>query len=695
MNTNLKKALIIGGCVLAAVTAALLAVFIIVKLTSRTADSKLSYMPSSSFTETSSGELVAPPEEDEEETANGPQLIISSPASDKLTVTEPEITFTGSSDPAKPLTVNGTAVPRGENGIFTYTAELKVGDNSFVFEHKDVTKTYVITYRYAVIKTYSPSSAQNYPSGSTLVVSVTARKGSTVTASLNGQTITLTASSGSGDFIAYNGKFSLVNTGAKDLNLGKIKYTATHAGVTDTYYSGDIVCKRNSIIVDYDPNATPSGGKYMNVGSGYIAEIVSYNAETFDGNVPVIDDSVDWSRPTNNYLPKGTVDYCSTGYLSYNGKNYATLRAGYRVYTERKDDPRDGTKAVIKQYAGTLPDHNEISVDSINNNGSHTVFTFDCLWKAPFYFDLRDQKYNNPSDQNYTVSEVTFNYIDITFCYATVFNGETLSGEKTIQIPDNPVFQSTATIIPNKAEDGSIMDITVRLFLHKTGAFYGWDSYYNSNGQLCFEFLNPKSVTANAEKPYGVENLNGIKIFIDAGHGGIDSGAPGFDSKNHSEKIQNLVLANKIKAELESLGASVYINRTDNNTISSADDKIQMLKQVKPDYCIAIHHNASTSSSPNGFGSYYFNAFSKNAAEFVKDRTFNTNIYISASLQWHYYFMARTTNCPVVLTENGFISNPDDYENIISDEKNTEKAKAITQGIVDYFLSISQTMSAP
>lgn len=59
--------------------------------------------------------------------------------------------------------------------------------------------------------------------------------------------------------------------------------------------------------MDYDPNATPNGGRYMNVGSGYIAEIVEYNAETFDGNVSdasLKDGSVDWSRPTNNYLPR-------------------------------------------------------------------------------------------------------------------------------------------------------------------------------------------------------------------------------------------------------------------------------------------------------------------------------------------------------------------------------------------------------
>ena len=50
--------------------------------------------------------------------------------------------------------------------------------------------------------------------------------------------------------------------------------------------------------------------------------------------------------------------------------------------------------------------------------------------------------------------------------------------------------------------------------------------------------------------------------------------------------------------------------------------------------------------------------------------------------------MGRSTNCPVVLTENGFMSNWYDYGNIIDDAKNTQKAQAITRGIIDYFLSI-------
>lgn len=73
----------------------------------------------------------------------------------------------------------------------------------------------------------------------------------------------------------------------------------------------------------------------MNVGSGCIAEIVGETAETFDGNVSAAslkNGSVDWSRPTNNYLPRGTVDYSSPNPVIYESgsvKNeYVTLRAG-------------------------------------------------------------------------------------------------------------------------------------------------------------------------------------------------------------------------------------------------------------------------------------------------------------------------------------------------------------------------------
>lgn len=616
---------------------------------------------------------------------NGIRLVMSSPQKKNVNVTEPDFTFSGTSDPAEPLTVNGTEIKRAEDGIFTYSVELKVGKNTFNFEHKGETHTYTVNYRYVIIKEYTPSGAQTYPSGSTIIVNVNARRGSTVTASFNGETVTLSPEKNENenetDFMGYNGILKLPSDNAEDLHLGKITYKAVHSGKSETFSSGKITCKKSDIIVDYDPNATPTGGKYINVGSGYIAEVVEYNAETFDGNVSdasLKDGSVDWSRPTNNYLPKGTLDYCSTGLVNYKESNYVTLRAGYRVYIERKDKPHTDFKPVVRRYLGSLPDHNEIKFADFTVDGTHTRLTLDSLWKAPFYFEILPQSYANPSKQDYSISQATYNYIDITFCYAASFEGE-------IAIPeDHPLFKS-AEIIQNYTSDGvSTRDFTLRLHLKKQGAFYGWDSYYNENNQLVFEFLNPKTVES-AENEYGVD-LKGAKILIDVGHGGKDPGAVGFGLY---ESHANLTLALKIKAELEKVGAEVHMTRT-GDTTSSADDKIQMLRKLKPDYCVAVHHNSSGNSKSHGFGAYYFNAYSKKAAEYVLTRTAESSVYDNSQqiFKWHYYFTARTSACPVVLTENGFISNPADFESIKSDEKNTQKAKAVTRGIVDYFNSI-------
>ncbi|MFQ8951933.1 MAG: hypothetical protein ACLR56_02270 [Oscillospiraceae bacterium] len=401
---------------------------------------------------------------------NGIRLVISSPEKSVISVTAPEFTFSGTSDREEPLTVNGTAIERTEDGSFTYSANLNVGKNVFTFEHKGETKTYTVNYRYVIIESYSPSKAQTYPSGATLVVNVKARKGSAVTATFNGSTQNLTVANNSNDeksdFISFNGVFELPKDNAQDINLGKIVFKATHAGKSESFSSGAITCKKSDIIVDYDPKATPTGGRYMNVGSGCIAEIVGETAETFDGNVSAAslkNGSVDWSRPTNNYLPRGTVDYSSPNPVIYESgsvKNeYVTLRAGYRVYKQTRDKPNTRYEQITTQRIGTLPDHNEIKAAVIENGDTHTVLTVNTDWKAPFYFDLLPQAYANPSTQNYNVSSVTFRYIDITFCSATVFEGE-------IAIPeDNPLFERAEVIKNMNAGGTAVRDYTLRLFL--------------------------------------------------------------------------------------------------------------------------------------------------------------------------------------------------------------------------------------
>lgn len=666
-----NKIVIIVSAIVLAILLALGSVFLVLKLTKKTIKDNEEGSYISTQTHIS---VTEEPEIPEEPVDNGIHLSLSAPTKPTTYTTESVFTFSGTSDPEQSLTLNGEEIERDENGIFAHTVNLSNGNNYFTFVHKEKTYKYTINYRYVVINSYSPSTAQIYPSGSVFTVYVEARRGAQVGAKFAGADIVLQPfgeDDGISSFITYTGTFSLPNDNYSDIDMGKIVYRASHNGAYEEFSSKNITCKKPDFIIDYDPDATPSGGNYVNVGSGKVAEIIDYQAETFDAN-----STNDWSRPTNNYLPKGTMDYASQGYIyHYEGgetKTYILLRYGKQVYTERYDKPGKEYVKVIEEKAMTLPDHNEINIAAFENNGRHSVLTLDCLWKAPFNFEVLPQGYANSAKQDYSVSDVTYNYIDITFCYATVMTGE-------LAIDENHPLFSSAKIIQNES------DYTLRLYLKKQGGFYGWDSYYNENGQLVFEFLNPKTITA-AQNSYGYD-LTGAVILLDVGHGGIDPGAPGFDQKNHNEAIQNLYLANLIKAELESIGATVHLTRTDNST-STTDDKMTMIERIKPDYCLAIHHNSSVSAKPSGFSSHYFYAFSKKAAEYVYMETNNTGLYDSSKLQWHYYFMGRSSNCPVVLTENGYISNKSDYANIISESANKTKATAITKGIVQYFVSI-------
>lgn len=449
---------------------------------------------------------------------------------------------------------------------------------------------------------------------------------------------------------------------------------------------------------------TPQGGNYINVGSGYIVEVIQNNVETFDGKT-----SDDYSHPTNNYLPEGTVDYCAEE-LVYNGKTaYVLMRSGHRTYLEKKvypfeKEPVSRMTPEVKQYKGYLPDHNEIGFASLETVGRHTILTLDSLWKAPFYFQTNQTGYANPNggkDRNYAVSSNNASYVDITFCYATEFSGK-------ISIPANhPLFKS-AELIQNES------DCTLRLHLRKKGGLYGWHAYYNDNNQLCFKFLLPAKAMA-AENKYGAD-LTGVTVMIDVGHGGVDGGAVAYycetcklcwsDKKQliekkkcptctqevqlHEESDRNLTLANALKAELEAVGATVILNRATDKAIN-INDRLKNLTDTAPDICIAIHQNSYSDAKVGGFDSFYFTPWSYVAARRIAEHTKDTGVYTKSRYQWSVnYFMMRQTVCPVILTENGYMSNLNDLTSMIEPVKLESKASAIAHGVADYFLSINK-----
>ena len=183
-----------------------------------------------------------------------------------------------------------------------------------------------------------------------------------------------------------------------------------------------------------------------------------------------------------------------------------------------------------------------------------------------------------------------------------------------------------------------------------------------------------------------------MTILLDVGHGYKVPGAYGMDP-NHPEGERNYYLATLLRTELERMGATVVLNRGPYDDLA-AEERVQGLKALKPDLCIAIHHDYNTSSRPHGFGAFHSTLFSVDAARYVYEATMGAGIYDEkpeghrSRFEWHYYFMARMSDCPVVLTENGFMSSPLDHTGIVDHDTNLRKAQAIAAGVARYFLSI-------
>lgn len=591
---------------------------------------------------------------------------------------EETFVISGYIDPECTVTICGEEVQPAPNGKFTYEATLQNGENKLTVEYLDETVTYTVN-RFRNVQFYSNAEGRRYGAGARMYLDVFARIGSTVTVEFNGEkkesTITVDQL-GSGAWEGFEKHiiwYDMPNRPKEDVNLGAITYTVTYEDVTEVFTTGDIICNAYVEKKSKDSEATPEQEGYRNVGSGWIVEVVDCNVETFMGQ-----NSLDRSYPYYNYLPQGTVDYGLSDYIydPTGQQQFILLRCGVKVYRSTKNTPVTTKKAVVDCYSGTLPDHNTIGLNPLSEEDRFTYLILDTDWKAPFFFDVEPQEYLDTSTRDLRVEKFDASYIDIQFCYATEMRGE-------LEIPeDHPLF-TRAEIIKND------YDHTLRLYLKKEGGLYGWNAYYNENDQLVFKFLKPVTVTP-ADNQYGAD-LTGVRIMLDVGHGGIDIGAAGRDyyGVGWTESERNLVLAQAVQQRLESIGATVIPNRTTMDDMVTQRERIQFLIEQAPDYCLCIHHNSSEDKTRNGYETGYFTSFSQAAADHIQLETEKTGLYREYREIWFYYYVSRQTACPIVLTENGFMTHPYDVTRMLDEESIAKKADAMVQGIVNYYLELN------
>lgn len=172
-----------------------------------------------------------------------------------------------------------------------------------------------------------------------------------------------------------------------------------------------------------------------------------------------------------------------------------------------------------------------------------------------------------------------------------------------------------------------------------------------------------------------------MKVCLDYGHGGFDSGCIGGDIlekdivKKIGKTVRDLLIKNNV---------TVIETRKDDEYIS-LQDRCNISNKNNCDIFVSIHVNAYSNTTVNGLESY-------NAPNSVKGLKLSTSIYNSIvdkklynnlrGLKENNYTVLTNTNAPACLIELGFLTNIKDRNLIVN--KQYDYAKAVTQGILNY-----------
>ncbi|MEH2437541.1 MAG: N-acetylmuramoyl-L-alanine amidase [Nostoc sp.] len=201
---------------------------------------------------------------------------------------------------------------------------------------------------------------------------------------------------------------------------------------------------------------------------------------------------------------------------------------------------------------------------------------------------------------------------------------------------------------------------------------------------LVLALRHPPKIGNTRRKP-----LANLKIVLDPGHGGKETGASG--PTGYLEKDLNLVVSKLLRDELVKRGATVVMTRQDDRELSLAERQA-IISQEEPAIAISIHHNSlpddGDAEKTKGLGAFWYQPQAQNLAIFLQKYVVKKVGKPSYGVFWDNLALTRPTAAPSMLLELGFMSNPDEFEQIVNPEVQKKTANAIAQGITEWFRSV-------
>ncbi len=211
----------------------------------------------------------------------------------------------------------------------------------------------------------------------------------------------------------------------------------------------------------------------------------------------------------------------------------------------------------------------------------------------------------------------------------------------------------------------------------KTPNLWGYDLQQDGK-RLVFRLRYPPHFDIPAQKP-----LTGLKIAIEAGHGGSNLGAVGLSGL--LEKDINLDLSLRLGAICKLMGAEVFQVR-DSDRDMGLLEKREAAIQSKADMLISIHANSGGGGylRVSGTSTYYHNPFWAPLAEKVYSKLLELPLAEFGVVGSFNYTVTRVTQMPSILVEQAFLSHAEDEEKMADPDFRQQMAVKIYEGIVEY-----------
>jgi len=220
-----------------------------------------------------------------------------------------------------------------------------------------------------------------------------------------------------------------------------------------------------------------------------------------------------------------------------------------------------------------------------------------------------------------------------------------------------------------------VEDDVLRVYIQlKHAQHWGYGVSYDSSG---------RRLVIRIRRQPAVLDIRKLRIAIDAGHGGDNSGASGVNSRM-LEKNYTLIIAEQLRKTLKLAGVTnTFMTRTKDTSLSMPE-RIEMLKQYDPHLLVSIHLNSASQDTVRGTSTYYRYIGFRPLSEAVMTRMLSLGLKEFGNVGNFNFSLSGPTDYPNVLVEVAFLSNPEDEKKILSPKFQKAVAQKIYLGIVDW-----------